>query len=80
MAVPGFVDESASLDSLSLYARGRASMGADQMVVPQLDWNCFKGCQDAWSSCVSECQWWEWVVGSCIPKCRVQSVACVGSC
>jgi hypothetical protein len=85
MAVPGFVGESASLDSLSSYglssyARGRTPLGADQMVVPQLNWNCVTACQDAWSSCLSGCQWWEWVVGSCPPKCRGQWAACVGHC
>lgn len=80
MAVPGFVDESASLHGLTSHARARTSLDADHMVVPQLDWDCAKGCQDAWSSCVSGCQWWEWVVGSCIPKCRVQWVACLGHC
>ena len=83
MNTPGFRADAC----LSNVARGYSievihhDFGHSGKVVPQQNWwDCFLSCQTSWSTCVSGCQWWEWVIGSCVPKCRVLWVNCLSHC
>lgn len=82
MAIPGFT---ADLSLLSL--RGKKTQSSSiiselskfQEILPQLS-PCWENCQNSWSDCVQTCDWWKWVVGSCIPKCRIDWIVCVSRC
>jgi len=82
MSMPGFTADSSLLSKAKDYSTVGipAALSHAGKVVPQQNWNCFRACQDGWSACVSGCQWWEWAIGSCIPKCRVLWIGCVGRC
>jgi hypothetical protein len=46
-------------------------------VVPQALEPCIDACQQSWYDCLSQCQWFEWVIGSCMPKCRGGWLGCL---
>jgi hypothetical protein len=83
MTLPGFTAEG----SLSRRQRTAGAqiqvrgLAADtEKVIPQFSWSCFDACQDNWSHCVSSCAWWEWGIGTCLPKCRVLWAGCLTHC
>jgi hypothetical protein len=83
MNIPGFSAEASLTNVVRDYSKVGvpAGLGHAGKVVPQQTfWPCVDGCQNAWSACISGCQWWEWAIGSCVPKCRVLWLDCVGRC
>jgi hypothetical protein len=81
MAIPGFTADF-SLASVRAHSMGgvSAALGDAGKVVPQQWLDCALACQRSWSDCITRCSWWEWVVGSCPPKCRVEWVMCMRRC
>lgn len=81
MAIPGFVADFSLLPSVRVHPMigVSAALGDAGKVVPQ-QLDCLIGCQLSWSDCLNRCSWWEWVIGSCPPKCRIEWLKCVRGC
>lgn len=80
MALPGFTADFSLPASVSAHRTAGVSPALDHAgkVVPQQLPPCLQSCQQSWSNCIGRCSWWEWAIGSCIPKCRAEWVVCLG--
>lgn len=38
---------------------------------------CVAVCQQAWVDCLNACSVWEWLIGKCVPKCRIEWAGCL---
>jgi hypothetical protein len=80
MAIPGFTADSslpASTRGRSMAGVGAMSGDADEVVPQGLLPPCAQSCQLSWDDCMRGCSWWEWMIGSCVPKCRVLWAKCL---
>jgi hypothetical protein len=82
MAIPGFSADSSLLPSVRVRSMTDVSVASGDAgkVVPQQWVDCTLVCQSSWSACLSNCSWWQWVTGVCVPKCRVEWVQCLRRC
>ena len=60
MAMPGFI--TTIPPGREHHSGSTIAVNASIEFEPALDGTCVQNCQTSWSTCISSCQWWEWLV------------------